>query len=83
MFHADEVGALWTSASLFSLKLEESSREGSLQVKDGCPSWGTAPPVADSEQETKDKEFADSFTKESFTWIRTAPEQVCERHDDN
>lgn len=31
-----------------------------------------------SEQETKDKESADSFTEESFAWMRTAPEQVSE-----
>lgn len=30
------------------------------------------------EQETKDEEFADSFTKESLAWMRTAPEQVSE-----
>lgn len=30
------------------------------------------------EQETKDEEFADSFTKESLAWMRTTPEQVSE-----
>lgn len=29
-----------------------------------------------SEQWTKDKEFEESFIKESFAWMRTAPERV-------
>lgn len=89
MPHADEVEALWTSTLLFYLKLEEASHEGSLQVKVAAQAGEVrlrdSPSCCrhSSEQETKDKEFPDSFTKESLAWMRTAPEQVSEWHDDN